>query len=61
MSTVTEETYPVELTAPDISSWRAGNTGIPYMTTLDSGLPGSHAMVLALTHGNELCGAIAVK
>jgi hypothetical protein len=56
-----DDTYAVELAAPDISLWRAGNTGIPYMTTLDSGQPGPHAMVLALTHGNELCGAIAVK
>jgi len=55
-----EEIYPIELAAPDISAWRAGNTGIPYMTTLDSGLPGPHAMVLAVTHGNELCGVLAV-
>lgn len=61
MSPVTEESYPVELDAPDISPWRDGNTGIPYFTTLDSGRPGPHALVLALTHGNEICGAIAVK
>ena len=61
MPTATDDTYPVELAAPDITPWREGNTGIPYMTTLDSGKAGPHAMVLALTHGNELCGAIAVK
>lgn len=61
MSLVADETYPVELEAPDIMRWRTGNTGIPYLTTLDSGRPGPHAMVLALTHGNEICGAIAVK
>jgi predicted deacylase len=55
-----EDIYPVELQAPDITPWRAGNTGIPYLTTLDSGLPGPHAMVLAATHGNELCGALTV-
>jgi len=61
VSPVTEEVYPVELAAPDISSWCAGNTGIPYLTSFDSGRPGPHALVLALTHGNEICGAIAVK
>jgi predicted deacylase len=57
---VPEETYNVELTAPAISAYREGNTGIPYVTTFDSGKPGPHVMVNAVTHGNELCGAIAV-
>ena len=61
MPTATDDIYPVELAAPDITPWRQGNTGIPYLTTLDSGRAGPHAMVLALTHGNELCGALAVK
>lgn len=52
--------WPVELAAPDIERWRAGNTGIPFFTTLDSGRPGPHAMVTAVTHGNELCGAIVL-
>ena len=56
-----DELYPVELRAPDISRWRHGNTGIPYMTTLDSGRPGPHAMINAVTHGNELCGALAIE
>jgi predicted deacylase len=51
--------YPVELTPPDISGY-TGNTDIPYVTRLDSGRPGPHVCVNALTHGNELCGAIAV-
>lgn len=55
-----QDTYPVKLTAPDIEPYRAGNTGIDYVTTWDSGRPGPHAMVNAVTHGNELCGAIAV-
>jgi predicted deacylase len=57
---VSDEPYPIEIAAPDISEWRAGNTGIPYMTTLESGRDGPHAMLLALTHGNELCGAVAL-
>jgi predicted deacylase len=55
-----DKTLTVELTAPDISRYRQGNTGIPYVTTFDSGKPGPHVVVNAVTHGNELCGAIAV-
>ena len=51
--------YPIELTPPDISGY-TGNTDIPYVTRLDSGKPGPHVCVTALTHGNELCGAIAL-
>jgi succinylglutamate desuccinylase len=58
--TVTDDVYEVELVPPDIASYREGNTGIPYVTTFDSGKPGPHVMVNAVTHGNELCGAIAV-
>jgi predicted deacylase len=50
----------VELSPPDISAYRQGNTGIDYVTTFDSGRPGPHVLINAITHGNELCGAIAV-
>ncbi len=50
----------IELTAPVISQYRHGNTGIDYVSCFDSGRPGPHVMVQALTHGNELCGAIAL-
>lgn len=50
----------VELTPPDISPYRAGNTGIPFVTSFDSGIDGPHALVCALTHGNEISGAIAL-
>ena len=52
--------YILELLPPDISAYRNGNSGIEYITTFDSGKPGPHVMVNAVTHGNELCGAIAV-
>ena len=52
--------YTVELTAPDIEPYRAGNTGIPYVTTLEAKEPGPHVVVTALTHGNEICGAITL-
>jgi predicted deacylase len=54
------ETYPIEVEFPDISAHAAGNTGIAYVHTFDSGKPGPHVMINALTHGNEVCGAIAV-
>jgi predicted deacylase len=50
----------VELEPPDITAYRAGNTGIPYVTRLDSGRPGPHAAIVALTHGNEISGALAL-
>src|SRR6185437_9472552 len=57
---VPNDNYAIELAPPDISAYSDGNTGIPYVTTFDSGRPGPHVMVNAVTHGNELCGAIAV-
>ena len=62
-TTMTTNSTPrvrVELTAPDISPYRQSNTGTEYVHTLDSGVPGPHVMVNALTHGNEICGAIVV-
>ena len=52
--------YRIELSPPDISGYRKGNTGVDYVHRLDSGKPGPSVMVQALTHGNELCGAIAL-
>jgi predicted deacylase len=57
---VSDLRYNVELTPPDISAYRAGNTGIDYVTTLTATEPGPHVAVLGLTHGNEICGAIAI-
>ncbi|MDH4114333.1 MAG: succinylglutamate desuccinylase/aspartoacylase family protein [Burkholderiaceae bacterium] len=52
--------YPIEIQPPDIAPYRHGNTGVEYVHLLDSGRPGPTALVQALTHGNELCGAIAL-
>jgi len=54
------ELPPVELQAPDIGRWRTGHAGIDWLHLLDSGVPGPNVMVQALTHGNEICGAIAL-
>lgn len=49
------------LPCPDITDWRAGNTGVEGVWHFDSGLPGRNVMLCALVHGNELCGAWAIK
>jgi predicted deacylase len=53
--------FKVRLSVPDISPWVAGNSGIPGITTRDSGQPGPHVALLSLMHGNELAGAIVLK
>ena len=52
--------FAVRIAAPDLSPWNAGNTGIPGFTTLHGGGPGPHMGVLALTHGNEIAGAVVL-
>ncbi|MFX1681627.1 succinylglutamate desuccinylase/aspartoacylase family protein [Mitsuaria sp. CC2] len=63
------ETFPpfppfhpeVRLQPPAIERWRHGpGSEVEFVHVLESGLPGPTAMVVALTHGNELCGAIAL-
>jgi predicted deacylase len=53
-------TIKLDLAAPDLSAYAKGNTGLDYVTTFDSGASGPHVMINALTHGNELCGAITL-
>ena len=50
----------VEVEFPDLSPWAEGNTGVPLLWTFDSGRDGPHLGIQALTHGNEVCGAIAL-
>ena len=50
----------VELQAPDIEPYQRSNTGTAYVNRIESGKPGPAVLVVALTHGNEICGAIAV-
>ncbi|MEP6702226.1 MAG: succinylglutamate desuccinylase/aspartoacylase family protein [Betaproteobacteria bacterium] len=50
----------VEVEFPQISRWAGGNTGTPFLWTFDSGREGPHLGIQALTHGNEVCGAIAL-
>jgi len=52
--------YPIEVAFPDIAIHERSDTGIAYVHTFDSGVAGPHVMINALTHGNEVCGAIVV-
>jgi predicted deacylase len=50
---------PIEVEFPDIERWQVGNSGIPFVWTFTSDRPGPHVTIQALTHGNEVCGAIS--
>ena len=60
MRGVTQSTPPIEVAFPDLTRWAAGNAGIPYVWTFISEPNGPHVLLQALTHGNEVCGAIAL-
>lgn len=45
---------------PDSSLLENGNTGIPGVTSFDSGRPGPHLVISALVHGNEVAGVAAL-
>jgi predicted deacylase len=49
------------LAAPDLSAWRAGNTGVEGVWQFKSALPGLNVLLSAIMHGNEVCGAWALK
>lgn len=57
---MTQDDYPIELEQPDITPYKAGNTGIDYITRFEASEPGLHVMITAVVHGNEVCGAIAL-
>jgi predicted deacylase len=60
MSTDQRPPVRVELAAPDIGPHRQSSTGVDYVHVFDSGVAGPNVMVNALTHGNEICGALVV-
>ncbi|RZL83300.1 MAG: succinylglutamate desuccinylase, partial [Variovorax sp.] len=51
----------IEVVQGDLSAYREGNTGVPYVHRFESGKPGPHVLINALTHGNEICGMVAAK
>jgi predicted deacylase len=50
----------IEVDFPNLDRWATGNAGIPFVWTFSSGRAGPHVCLQALTHGNEVCGAIAL-
>jgi predicted deacylase len=56
----TRDSVPsIDVSFPDIERWRDGNAGVPYVWRFVSARPGPSLTIQALTHGNEVCGAIA--
>ena len=56
---MTEPQIAFELLPRDLSAYREGTTCIDYVHRFESGVPGPHVLVNALTHGNESCGMAA--
>ena len=52
-------TVEIEVHPRDLEPYRRGNTGVDWVHRFDSGRPGPHVLVNALTHGNEFCGMVA--
>ncbi|MDM0039881.1 succinylglutamate desuccinylase/aspartoacylase family protein [Variovorax sp. J22G21] len=51
----------IEVVQGDLSAYRQGNIGVDYVHRFESGQPGPHVLVNALTHGNEICGMVAAR
>jgi predicted deacylase len=51
---------PIEIAFPDLSAHASGNAGMSYAWSFESSRSGPHVLVQALTHGNEVCGAIVL-
>jgi predicted deacylase len=51
---------PIEVPFPNLAAHAAGNRGVPYAWTFTAARAGPHVLLQALTHGNEICGAIAL-
>src|SRR5438045_1526162 len=50
----------IEVDFPDLSRWESGNTGTRYVWRFEADRPGPTLTIQALTHGNEVCGAVAL-
>ena len=50
---------PIEVEFPSLDAWAEGNTGIAYVWRFTAERPGPRVTIQALTHGNEVCGAIS--
>lgn len=54
-----DSTPVIEVMPRDLSAYRQGNVGVDHVHRFESGVPGPHVLVNALTHGNEFCGMVA--
>ena len=52
--------FAVGLDVPDLRPWLGGNCGIPGVWSFTAAAPGQHLALVALTHGNEIAGAIVL-
>lgn len=48
-----------EVLPKDLQPYRRGNVGVDHVHRFESGRPGPHVLINALTHGNEFCGMVA--
>ena len=53
--------FEVRLPVPDLGAWREGNAGLAGVVSHAAAAPGPHVVVLAVVHGNEIAGAIALE
>ena len=53
--------FAVRLAAPDLRRWLGGNCGIAGAWSFTAPEPGPHLALFALTHGNEIAGAIVLN
>ncbi|WP_076997419.1 succinylglutamate desuccinylase/aspartoacylase family protein [Variovorax sp. KK3] len=51
----------LEVVQGDLTPYRDGNIGVEYVHRFESGRPGPHVLINALTHGNEICGMVAAR
>lgn len=52
--------FPIEVSPVPIGRWASGNTGIPFLWSFEAAAAGPHVALVALTHGEELCGSHAL-
>jgi predicted deacylase len=53
-------TPAIEIRLPELERWAEGNTGVPYAWRFEAAASGPSVTVQALTHGNEVCGALVL-
>ena len=59
MTADTTTSQAFEVLPRDLTAYRAGNVGVDHVHRFNSGRPGPHVLINALTHGNEFCGMVA--